>query len=486
MLAAYCYAIGLVVVPLVCWLLWRWNYIRYVAPVISRCSKVNYKMPLGQLGLPFFGEMLIFLWYFKILRQPDDFINTKRLKYGDNVGFYRTHLFGSPSIVVYSPSVCKFVLHSSERFKQEWPTIEALGSNSVITLQGERHTLLKNFLVNALNHRDSLTRTVEQVQPSVVAALESWSKKGKFIAKDELRKATLEYIGKYFAHLELDPHKIDALDKAFVGIIQGFRAQPWNFPGTAYHYAIKCRKKVIKILREELEKRKADADSAEAKSNDLMGRLMQTKDKEGKYLEDEEVLQNLLSSIHIGYTSITDTVGWALYFLAKSPHVYQKLREENMEMSKQKGEGEHLTYGDIMTLKYTNKVAEEIIRMANISGFVFRKAIDDVEYEGYVIPKGWQVILWLRYLHTNPEHFEDPMCFNPDRWDERPRFGTYLPFGGGARSCAGNMFTRVNLAIFLHYLSIGYKWELLNPNTEIKYLSHPEPADGVAVSFGKH
>jgi len=104
------------------------------------------------------------------------------------VGFYKTHLFGSPSIVVYSPSVCKFVLHSSERFKQEWPTIEALGSKSVITLQGERHTLLKNFLVNALNHRDSLTRTVEQVQPSVVAALELWSKKGKIIAKDELRK----------------------------------------------------------------------------------------------------------------------------------------------------------------------------------------------------------------------------------------------------------------------------------------------------------
>ena len=104
------------------------------------------------------------------------------------MGFYRTHLFGSPSIVVYSPSVCKLILHSSERFKQEWPTIEALGSKSVITLQGEQHNLLKNFLVNALNHRDSLTKTVEQVQPSVVAALESWSTKGKIIAKDELRK----------------------------------------------------------------------------------------------------------------------------------------------------------------------------------------------------------------------------------------------------------------------------------------------------------
>ena len=87
---------------------------------------------------------------------------------------------------------------------------------------------------------------------------------------------------------------------------------------------------MIKILREELEKRKADANLAEVKTNDLMGRLMQMKDKEDNYLEDDTVLQNTLSTIHIGYTSITDTVGWALYFVAKSPEVYQKLRVCNI------------------------------------------------------------------------------------------------------------------------------------------------------------
>lgn len=36
---------------------------------------------------------------------------------------------------------------------------------------------------------------------------------------------------------------------------------------------------------------------------------------------------------------------------------------------------------------------------------------------GYKIPKGWKVMLWIRYLHTNSENFDDPMCFNPDRWN---------------------------------------------------------------------
>ncbi|XAR50095.1 Ent-kaurenoic acid oxidase [Bertholletia excelsa] len=92
-------------------------------------------------------------------------------------------------------------------------------------------------------------------------------------------------------------------------------------------------------------------------------------------------------------------------------------------------------------MKYTAKMVEETIRLANIAPMVFRTATQDVEYKGiefevayrlfdsfpssylftlgsllgYLIPKGWRVMLWIRYLYTNPENFTDPMCFNPDR-----------------------------------------------------------------------
>lgn len=105
---------------------------------------------------------------------------------------------------------------------------------------------------------------------------------------------------------------------------------------------------------------------------------------------------------------------------------------------------------------------------------------------GYKIPKGWKVILWVRYLHTNSEIFDDPLCFNPDRWNvslhklglskrnfvdliilqlnlhvlshqDPAKPGTYQVFGGGARICAGNMLVRIQLALLLHHLSTGYK-----------------------------
>ncbi|XP_031276277.1 uncharacterized protein LOC116134768 [Pistacia vera] len=95
--------------------------------------------------------------------------------------------------------------------------------------------------------------------------------------------------------------------------------------------------------------------------------------------------------------------------------------------------------------------------------------------------KNWKVILWVRYLHTNPENFEDPMCFNPDRWNEPARSGTYQVFCVGPRICAGNMLARLQSALFLHRLFVGYKWELQNPDAEIIYLSHPKPVDGVEI-----
>ncbi|WCJ19467.1 Cytochrome P450 88A1 [Euphorbia peplus] len=460
--------------------LWWWNEFWYVQ---VRLNRNGAKLPPGHLGFPYFGEMLSFLYYFKFVRRPDDFINSKRLKYGDGAGLYRSYLFGSPSVIACSPAVNKFVLQSEENFALQWPKVDLVGTQSLVAVFGKSHTRLRNFVINAINRPAALSKIAADVQPRLVVALQSWAESRKFVAKLQIKKLKFQNIGKFFASFEPGP-LLDEMDKLFAGVMKGFRAQPSNLPGTASYHATQCRRKLEVIFAKEIEKRKNKMRNGEKVENDLMDGLLQIEDEQGNKLSDKEVLDNIVSLVIAGYESTSLTSTWALYYLAKNPNVLKKLREENMSICKNK-KGDFITAEDVSQLKYTNKVVEETIRMANVSQTLFRVATKDMEYKGYRIPKGWVVILWTRYLHIDPQNFDDPLCFNPERWDRPAKPGTYQVFGGGARICAGNMLARLQVALLLHHLSIGYKWELVNPDADITYLPHPIPTDGVEITFTK-
>lgn len=69
-------ALVVVVLPFLWWLVHQWNEIWYARPL--KAAGAN--LPPGYMGIPFFGEMLTFLWYFKVVCRPDEFINSKRRK----------------------------------------------------------------------------------------------------------------------------------------------------------------------------------------------------------------------------------------------------------------------------------------------------------------------------------------------------------------------------------------------------------------------
>jgi cytochrome P450 len=56
-----------------------------------------------------------------------------------------------------------------------------------------------------------------------------------------------------------------------------------------------------------------------------------------------------------------------------------------------KTRGESLNVEDIKKMKYTWQVARESMRLFPPIFGSFRKAITDIEYEGFTIPKGWKV-----------------------------------------------------------------------------------------------
>ncbi|XP_021907863.1 beta-amyrin 11-oxidase-like [Carica papaya] len=469
------------VVPLMICILWWWNELWHVLPLKRHLASKRAKLPPGHMGFPLIGELLTFIWYFKILRRPDDFINSKRTKYGDGVGMYRTYLFGSPSIIACSPAVTKFVFHSN-LFPYRFPTNDLVGPNSMLAASGEHHDRVKGYVSAAVAHTSSLRKIVLHIQPSIKTSLRSWADKGSVIAFDVVKKMVFESIARVFVSIEPGPF-LDEIGQYYACLLKGFKAQPFNIPGTTYYRAVQCRRKLMEIFRLKLEKRKENQ-KGDQENKDLMDVLMQIKDGDGKQLSDEEVLDNIVTLFLGGFETTATVSAWAMYYLAKNPEILQRLREENMELSSTK-EGEFITLDEISQMKYTKKVVDETIRMANISCFIFRSGDYDVEYEGYLIPKGWRVLQWVRYPHANSEYFEDPMCFNPDRWNQSTKPEAYQAFGAGSMRCVGSKLAQTQLAVFLHHLVMGYKWELINPDSKITYLPHPKPNDGCKIVISR-
>ncbi|XP_057810049.1 ent-kaurenoic acid oxidase 2-like [Salvia miltiorrhiza] len=475
--AGFWVAVAVGMVPLA-GLFWWWNDYWHALPFRLH-GRGSAKLPPGYMGIPFLGELPAFLWYFKVLRRPDDFINAKRRRYGDGVGLYRTYLLGSPTIIACSPSANKLVLQDESSFGVPWnyTQLMLIGATGVGAVEGAAHSKVKAFLVRAVNQPDALRKFTPLLQTRIAASLESWSRKGRITVYKEANKAILGNIGKCFASIETE-HAMETIDDLVKGMLGGLRAFPINFPGTALYYSFQCSGKLKAIFRQELEKRKCDASEPK---NDVMEALMQMKEQEGKRLSEDEIVDNMMALFAAGYETTSISIMWTFYYLAKHSDVLLKLREEHMLVSKKLGD--MLTYEDITSWKYTSKVVEEILRMGSTTTFMVRTAKKDVDYRGYRIPKGWKVACWFRYLHTNPEHFKDPMSFNPERWNEAPKAGSNLVFGGGVRVCAGNMFARLQITLLVHHLVLRYRWRLVNPNEKVLYIPYPRPADEVEIDI---
>ncbi|GLJ04686.1 hypothetical protein SUGI_0001290 [Cryptomeria japonica] len=466
--------------PPLIWVLRSFNEWKYCHQYST--SKTARKLPPGHMGWPIIGELLDFLWCFKFTLKPDDFIWKRRAKYGDT-GIYRTHLFGSPSIITCSPEANRFVTARAiedDTFAPGWPSPELIGVNSIAMVEGLQHKRIRRYLMEAVNSPESLARIFVKLQPLFKAALKNWALKGSITAADEANQLTFHNICTLLFSYSNAP-LLEKMERIYRGLRGGIRAQPINLPGTALHHALKCRKELSSILLSEMHDRRVNKENSK---DDFLQVLMDSVDSNGDKLSEEEILDNIVSIILGGYASTANSITWALYYLAKYPAVLQKLKEENVSIRLKKKEDEILTYEDVKSMDYTSKVIDEVIRLANISAFVFRTASKDEEFNGYTIPKGWKVIVWLRANHVDPQYYHNPMEFNPDRWDGLiVKLGVYYVFGGGPRLCPGNNLVRMELFMFLHQVCIDYKWELSNPNASIHFLPYSRAIDGVKMTF---
>ncbi|XP_070012372.1 beta-amyrin 28-monooxygenase-like [Nicotiana sylvestris] len=163
------------------------------------------------------------------------------------------------------------------------------------------------------------------------------------------------------------------------------------------------------------------------------------------------------------------------------------MRTEQKEIATSKEVREYLNWDDIQKMKHTWDVVSEVLRLTSPITGSFREALVDLNYQGYIIPKGWKLYWNGAVTHMDPKFFPNTKKFDPSRFEGAgPTPFSYVPFGGGPRMCLGKEFARLEILVFIHNVVKDFRWKLLIPNEKIEYDPMPTPIEGLPVLLQPH
>ena len=149
-----------------------------------------------------------------------------------------------------------------------------------------------------------------------------------------------------------------------------------------------------------------------------------------------------------GAETTATTIRWAVLYLLKYEDIKARLQ---LDIDNIIPENRAPRLEDKQKLPYVEAFIMEVLRCANIAPLAVPHAVtnDDVMFHGYKIPKDTPILFNLDSVLKDPDIFENPEQFNPERFIDangkvfRPK--EFIPFGIGRRICLGES---VALSIF--------------------------------------
>ncbi|GAU48320.1 hypothetical protein TSUD_187560 [Trifolium subterraneum] len=434
-------------------------------------SKNGKQLPLppGSMGYPYIGET------FQMYSQdPSLFFANKIKRYG---AMFKSHILGCPCVMISSPEAAKFVLNKAQLFKPTFPASKErmLGKQAIFFHQGNYHANLRRLVLRTFMP-EAIKSIVPNIESIAQSCLKSWE--GNLITTYLEMKtftfnvALLSIFGKDEILYRED------LKRCYYTLEKGYNSMPINLPGTLFNKAMKARKELAQILEQIISTRRCK----KQEYNDLLGSFMD--EKAG--LSDEQISDNIIGVIFAARDTTASVLTWIVKYLGENPSVLESVTEEQMSIIKEKqenGEKIGLKWEDTKNMPITSRVIQETLRVASILSFTFREATEDVEYQGYLIPKGWKVLPLFRNIHHSPENFKEPEKFDPSRFEVAPKPNTFMPFGNGIHACPGNELAKLEILVLVHHLTTKYRWSVVGEKNGIQYGPFALPQNGLPINL---
>ncbi len=440
----------------------------------STAKKLHFlPLPPGKFGLPLIGETISFL-------MDGNFAKKRLAKYGS---VFKTKIFGNPTVIMVGAEANQFLFQNENKYVvATWPksTSTLLGPASLSVQTGSFHQKRRKLLSQAFQPR-ALVSYIPTMERITTKYLEKWQSLGCLTWYPELRDYTFDIASTLLVGTEEDYQTI--LGKLFETWCGGLFTIPIALPWTNFGKALKAREGILK----EIENIVCQRQKQQNPGDDALGILLQAQDEEGNSLSLTELKDQVLLLLFAGHETLTSAIASFCLLIAQHPQVFTRLCAEQEQFD----HSQPLSIEELKQMVYLEQVLKEVLRLIPPVGGGFRKVIQDCEFKGYLIPKGWTLQYQINETHKdtsiyNQQEVFDPERFAPERTEDKQKNFGYIPFGGGLRECLGREFAKLEMKIFAALLVRNYKWELLpEQDLSMMVMPTPHPRDGLKVNIYK-
>ena len=197
-------------------------------------------------------------------------------------------------------------------------------------------------------------------------------------------------------------------------------------------------------------------------SDDLLSLLLAARDEEtGEGMTDTQLRDEVITFFAAGHETTALALTWTMYLLSRHPDIERTLHDELDRVLAER----EATFADVEALTYTHMVIQEAMRLFPPVFSFSRVALADDKVGKHSIPAGSVVTISPYVTHRNPQLWEEPLRFDPERFTPdriktRHRFA-YLPFGGGPRICIGRGFAMAEACLVLATIARAFRLRMV-------------------------
>jgi cytochrome P450 len=338
------------------------------------------------------------------------------------------------------------VLHPGEGARVLEPVV---GPNSVILLDGEAHMRQRKLLLPAF-HGETMERLRGLMDEVAEREVASWPQGRPMELQERFQRLTLEIILR--AVFGLDPgERLDSL-RALLSELLRFGDRPITLvpidpEGLAFKVLsrtptwsgfLRLRDEIDARLFELIdERRREDADR-----DDVLTMLLAARHEDDSPMSDQELRDELVTLLVAGHETTASSLSWGFERLIRQPAALARLVEEI-----EAGEGD----------AYLTATIQETLRCRPVLPNVEPRLVKQpVEIGGWSYEPGVCLVPNAYLVHHDPEIYEEPYAFRPERFlDSPPGTYTWIPFGGGRRRCIGASFAMLEMKVVLRCVLAG-------------------------------